>query len=94
MESYQKATSLDPKAQNPYMNLANLYLFTLKQPDLAIKTYQEALKNIPNNQDLEVLLAIAYEQSGDKANAKTTYQLVLSQNPNNTAAQAGLKRVS
>jgi Flp pilus assembly protein TadD len=78
---------------NSYINLANLYLYTLNQKDLAIKTYQDALRNLPGNQDLEVLLGIAYEHAGDKAKARSTYQQVLGQNANNAAAQAGLKRV-
>jgi tetratricopeptide (TPR) repeat protein len=93
VDSYQKALSLDPKMLNAYMNLANVYLYTLDQPDLAIKTYQDALKNIPGNQELQVLLGTAYEQSGDKAQATATYEAVLQENPNNTGAQAGLKRV-
>lgn len=93
VDNYQKAIALDAKATNAYMNLANLYLYTLDQAEIAIKTYQEALRNIPDNQELQVLLGIAYEQSGDKASAKATYQAVLQQNPANAAAQAGLERV-
>jgi tetratricopeptide (TPR) repeat protein len=93
VDSYQKALTIDAKLLNAYMNLANLYLYTLDQPDLAIKTYQDALKNLPGNQEVAVLLGIAYEQSGDKAKAKTAYQTVLESNPNNAGAQAGMKRV-
>lgn len=93
VDAYQKSVRLDPKAVNAYINLANLYLYTLNQKDLAVKTYQDALRNLPGNQDLQVLLGIAYEQSGDKDNARSTYQQVLGQNANNAAAQAGLKRV-
>jgi tetratricopeptide (TPR) repeat protein len=93
VDSYQKALALDSKSLNAYMNLANLYLYTLDKPDLAIKTYQDALKNLPGNQEIQVLLGIAYEQSGDTAQAKETFQAVLQQNPNNSGAQAGLKRV-
>lgn len=93
IDSYQKAIRLNPKVANPYINLANLYLYTLNQKDLAIKTFQNALSNLPGNQDIQVLLGVAYEQSGDKANAKATFEQVLSQNPNNTSAQAGVKRV-
>ena len=93
VDAYQKAIRLDPKASNSYINLASLYLYTLNQKDLAIKTYQDGLRNLPGNQDLEVLLGIAYEQSGDKSNARTTYQQVLNQNSNNATAKAGLKRI-
>ena len=93
IDSYQKAIRLDPKAVNSYINLANIYLYSLNKKDLAVKTYQDALGNLPNNQELEVLLGIAYEQSGDKTNAAATFQEVLSQNSNNAAAKAGLSRV-
>lgn len=93
VESYQNAIRLDAKATNPYINLANLYLYTLDQKDLAVKTYQDALNSLPDNQDLQVLLGIAYEQSGNKEKAKETFQSVLNKNANNAAAAAGLKRV-
>jgi tetratricopeptide (TPR) repeat protein len=93
VESYKQAIAVDAKFLNAYMNLASLYLYTLDQPDKAIKTYQDALKNMPDNQEVQVLLGMAYEKSGEKTKAKETYQDVLEANPNNTAAQAGLKRV-
>jgi tetratricopeptide (TPR) repeat protein len=93
VESYQKSIQLNPKNVNAYTNLANLYIYTLNKKDLGIKTYQDALNNLADNQELEVLLGIAYEQSDDKANAVATFQKVLTQNPNNAAAAAGLKRV-
>lgn len=91
--AYQEAIKLNPKAVNPYINLANVYSYTLNQRDLGIQTYQEALKNLPNNEEIEVLLGIAYEESGDKATAKSTFENILSRNASNKAAQAGLERV-
>jgi protein O-mannosyl-transferase len=93
VDSYQAAIKLDAKNVNAYTNLANLYIYTLNKKDLGVQTYQTALKNLPDNQELQVLLGIAYEQSDDKDNARATYQKVLNQNPNNAAASAGLKRV-
>jgi tetratricopeptide (TPR) repeat protein len=93
LESYQKSISLDPTSPTPYINLANLYQYTLKQPELSIKTLQEAMSNLPDNQDLGVLLGIAYEQTGDTASAKQAFQSVLDQNPQNPAATAGMARI-
>jgi Tfp pilus assembly protein PilF len=48
---------------------------------------------MPGNQEIQVLLGMAYEKAGNDAKAKETYQDVLKTNPNNAGAQAGLKRV-
>ncbi|MBI5088820.1 MAG: IPT/TIG domain-containing protein [Actinobacteria bacterium] len=84
-----------PKAGGQVVQITgtNLYQYTLKQPELAIKTLQAAIGNLPDNQDLGVLLGIAYEQTGDTANAKEAFQSVLDQNPENPAAQAGMARL-
>lgn len=93
ISAYQQAIKLNPKAVNPYINLANVYSYTLNQRDLGIQTYQEALKNLPDNEEIEVLLGIAYEESGDIASARSTFEKVLSRNSSNKAAQAGLERI-
>jgi tetratricopeptide (TPR) repeat protein len=93
VDSYQEAIKLDAKNVNAYTNLANLYIYTLNKKDLGIKTYQEALKNLPDNVDVQVLLGIAYEQNDDKANARQWFEKVLAADPDNAAAAAGLKRV-
>lgn len=93
VDAYQKSIDLSPKQTNAYINLANLYLYTLDKKDLAIEVYEDALRNSQDNQDLMVLLGIAYEQSGDKDNARETFQAVLDKNAQNAAAQAGLKRL-
>jgi len=93
IDAYQKAIAINSKSVNPYINLANLYIYTLNKKDLGVKTFQQALQNLPGNQTIEVLLGVAYEQTGDKDSAKQAYQTVLSADPSNVAAQAGLKRV-
>jgi len=93
IDAYQKAISIDSKSVNPYINLANLYIYTLNKKDLGVKTFQQALQNLPGNQTIEVLLGVAYEQTGDKDSARQAYQTVLSADPSNVAAQAGIKRV-
>jgi len=93
IDAYQKAISIDSKSVNPYINLANLYIYTLNKKDLGVKTFQQALQNLPGNQTIEVLLGVAYEQTGDKDSAQQAYNTVLAADPSNVAAQAGLKRV-
>lgn len=91
--AYQKAISLNPKAINSYVNLANLYIFTLGQVDLGIEVYTNALTANPENIDLQVQLAIAYEQKENISEATSIYKEILKNNPENPAALAGLKRV-
>jgi len=42
---------------------------------------------------LRVLLGSAYEQNGDRAQAKAAFEQVIAANPNNVEAAAGLRRV-
>lgn len=93
-EAYKKAIEINKTAINPYVNLANIQLYTQDDADAAIDTYKQALRAIPdNNNDFETLLAVAYEQKGDKESAKNTYQNILSRDAENKAAQAGLERL-
>ena len=89
-EAYKKAIEINKTAINPYVNLANIQLYTQDDADAAIDTYKQALRAIPYNNDFETLLAVAYEQKGDKESAKNTYQNILSRDAENKAAQAGL----
>lgn len=93
IEAYKKAIEINKTAINPYVNLANVQLYTQDDADAAIETYKQALRAIPNNNDFETLLAVAYEQKGDKESAKNTYQNILSRDAENKAAQAGLERL-
>ena len=94
LSSYQNSISVAPTSATAYINLANLYDYTLRQPALAITTIKDAKTNIPKDADLGVLLGLAYEQTNNKPAAKTAYQAVLKLDPGNAAATAGLKRVT
>lgn len=94
VESYKKSIELNSKSINTYVNLANVQLYTLNKADDAIATYKSGLKALPNNEQLELLLGIAYEQSGDTARAKQTYQNILSRNGENVAAKANIERLN
>ena len=91
--AYQKAISLSPKSINSYVNLANLYIFTLGKVDPGIEVYTNALEANPGNVDIQVQLAIAYEQKGSVSKASSLYSEILKNHPDNMAAQAGLERV-
>lgn len=91
--SFRKSIELDPKQATAYTNLAHIYFYTLDKKDLAIQTYEDGLAHSPDNEDMQVLLGVAYEQSGDKDQARQTFQAVLDKNAQNQAAQAGMKRV-
>lgn len=91
--AYQKSLDLNPKSVNTYANLANIQLYTKNKPADAIATYKKALTQLPGNAQIEILLAIAYEQAGDKTQAKKTYETILARDSTNTAAQANLDRL-
>lgn len=92
--SYNKAISINDKLLNPYVNLANLQIYTLDKPNEGIETYQKALKALPDNEQVQVLLALAYERQGNTNEAKQIYQSVLEANPNNAAAKSNLDRLN
>jgi tetratricopeptide (TPR) repeat protein len=92
--SYKKSISLNDKLMNPYVNLANLEIYTLNKPADGIDTYQQALKALPGNAQVQILLGLAYEKQGNTAQAKKIYQSVLDQDPNNAAAKSNLERLN
>lgn len=94
INAYQKALDLDQSAVNTYVNLANLQLYTLNKPNDAIATYKKAVSHLPDNEQLQLLLALAYEQAGNTVSAKQTLQNILAKNPDNSAAKANLARIS
>lgn len=51
-------------------NLQGLILDTMGRTDEAIVSYQQALKRVPNEENVSFNLAVAYFRKGDKARAK------------------------
>lgn len=90
---YRQAIELDPTFINPYVNLANIQLYSQNNPDAAIETYKQALGSLPGDEQIELLLGLAYEHKGDKSSAKQTYEAILVRNPDNAAAKANLERL-
>lgn len=94
VEAYNKAIELNPKYTNAYVNLANVQLYSQKKTDDAIATYKKALKAMPNDNQIELLLGIAYENAGKTTEAKQTYQNILSRSPDDKAAKSNLDRLN
>lgn len=94
VNAYKQSIKLNSKSLNTYANLANVQLYSLNKPLDAIATYQEGLKALPNNSQLQLLLGLAYEQAGDTTHAKQTYQNILTHDSNNAAAKANLSRLN
>lgn len=93
IDAYKKSIELDRKSVNTYANLANVQLYTKDAPQDAINTYKNGLKELPENDQIELLLAIAYEQASDTQNAVATYKRILARDSDNKAAQANLDRI-
>ena len=93
IDTYKKSIQLSPKSLNAYANLANVQLYSKNKPQDAIATYKDGLKELPNNTQLQQLLAVAYEQAKDTTNAKKTYEAILSHDAENVAAKAALERL-
>jgi tetratricopeptide (TPR) repeat protein len=91
--SYQKSISIAPKSATAYINLANLYTYTLREHALGVSTILQAQRALPTNPDLGVLLGIAYEESGNKVDARAAFEAVLKKTPTSVAAKAGMARV-
>jgi tetratricopeptide (TPR) repeat protein len=94
VDAYQQAVKIDPKMANAYTNLANIQLYSQNKPQEAIETYKRALDELPEHQEIKLLLGIAYEQAKDSSSARKTYQSILSKDPTNVAAQTNLDRLN
>jgi tetratricopeptide (TPR) repeat protein len=94
IDAYRTSIKLNSKSINTYANLANVQLYTQNKPEDAIATYQEGLKALPNNSQLQLLLGLAYEQAGDTTQAKQIYQTILAHDSTNAAAKANLDRLN
>lgn len=93
VEAYKKAIDANPKLINPYTNLANIQMYSLNKADDAIETYRNALKELPGNSQLQVLLALAYEKKGDIPSAKQTLKSAQAEHPEDKTIQATITRL-
>ena len=90
---YRKAFELNPQLVSAYVNLANMLIYTQHDVEGGIAIYQQALRNMPDNAEVKILLGLTYEQKGDKDRALAVYQEVLAAHPNNAAAKSNSERL-
>lgn len=84
VDSYQKSIDLDKSQLNVYVNLANLYIYVLQQPEMGYGVYLKGIENSPNNKEsLLLTLANAYRDGGLKDKARESYNEILKINPDN-----------
>lgn len=93
LENYQKAISFNPGLWQSYQNIAAIY-FELKQYDKALDYVQKAIQINPKNLNLYLNLGIVHLGMGDKEKAKEVFNLILSADPQNQVARAGLIEAS
>ncbi len=94
IEAYETSIKLNDESINTYVNLANVQLYNKGDSDAAIATYEKALKALPDNAQLRLLLGIAYEEAGQKDAARQQYEAILEDDSENAAAQANLDRLN
>lgn len=93
LENYQNALKYNPNLWQSLQNIAALY-FEQKQYDLALETIQKAILINPKNINLRNNLGVIYLVMGEKVKAREVFSLVLSADPQNQFAQAGLAQAS
>ena len=93
IQAYKKSIELNPDQLNAYANLANLQIYTLNDANGGIATYKHAQEAMPDNLQIGVLLGLAYEKSGDRNSAISSYRAVLDADPGNVPAKSNLERL-
>jgi len=85
---YQRATALDPKMSEAYLNLG--ILLTEKSPAEAVAPLKRAVDLLPSQSRPRVLLAVAEERSGDIPAATESYEGALRLDPRDADTVAHL----
>ncbi len=93
VKEYQQAIKLNPKSTTSYINLANMYQYSLGKTDNAIAVYKDGIDHNADSVDLYVLLGNIYLSNDSKENAEKYFQKALEIQPENVAATAGMKRI-
>lgn len=93
LQSYQTAANLNPNLWQSYQNIAAIY-FQDKQYDQAAEYIQKAIQINPKNINLYINLGVIYLTQGDKEKAKQIFMQVLTSDPTNQLAKAGLIETS
>lgn len=105
LENYENAIKYNPNLWQSYQNIASIHFEkarqssssaqeTQKEYNLTIEYLQKALQINQNNINIVTNLGIVYLSSGDKAKAKEIFNLILSADPQNQVARAGLEQAN
>lgn len=86
---YRKAWSVNPQFVDAYTELSIQLHIAGKLPE-AIKVMQECVTANPKSPEMHVVLGNLQKASGQRSEAKTTYETALTLDPNNEAAKAAL----
>ena len=85
---YERATALDPKMSEAYLNLG--ILLTEKSPAAAVAPLKRAVDLLPSQSRPRFLLGVAQERSGDVPAATESYEAALRLDPRDTETAAHL----
>lgn len=85
---YERATTLDPKMSEAYLNLG--ILLTEKDPKAAVAPLGRAVDLLPSQSRPRFLLGVALERSGDIAGAADSYEAALRLDPRDPETDAHL----
>lgn len=85
IESYLASIEKQSYQVSAYMNLSNVYIYSLDEFERGIETYDQAIQNMPDRAD-EFLLqkGNAYKNIGNTEKAREIYEETLRLDPNNT----------
>ncbi|HYL64424.1 MAG TPA: tetratricopeptide repeat protein [Candidatus Methylomirabilis sp.] len=85
---YERATALDPKMSEAFLNLG--ILLTEKEPAAAVAPLRRAVELLPSQSRPRFLLGLAQERSGDGAAAAESYEAALRLDPTDAEMAAHL----
>lgn len=91
--AYKKSIELDEKQIDPYVNLAHMYIYDLKQHEEGFTLLEKVSQLHSDNLDLLVMLGKTYQQNEMIEKAKESYNKVVKLDPNNTDALHALKNI-
>jgi tetratricopeptide (TPR) repeat protein len=94
ISEYKTAIDKDKSLLSAYFNLGSIYQYSLKDLAKAEDVYKQGIENNPKNADLQVLLGQVYEQKGDIAAARISYEAALAIQSDNASAKAALDRLN
>ncbi len=88
--AYKKAIELTPNYITAYVNLANTYVYDMKQTEEGINVLKQAVSQNKNDADLAILLGKMFQMKGDKISAEKQFKAALQIRPNYEVAVKAL----